>query len=1034
MTRKTTLQHTTSSADDFIKSKTTKIGLQSPTRRPAVKKTKSSDGKSSGVDSGERDPDFKGTPLKRKNPHRSARGSSPPRDMDVTSPPIVSRAENLAEAEKPPEMTSEERKIKRQVERLEEKRKKEERAARREIRRLEKEEVKKKKELKILKQAEVAAKEAEAIAAEKKAEIDKRDAKVAKEARRAARAEAKVAKEKEDRLEAKAAKDAQAKEEAEKIAKENEMSNDSDASNSGSSNGSTSSSSSTDTEDEMDKNEEEDKDTSYADAVGTGNDDDTASVNNVRWTYRRVRITLKIDVPQDKETRLISLQEKANKIIQLGRKMEPNLYLRKFEETGIPQDDEKGTWIYKFSSTDLSANHFCDHLAHGLSNWIPLDRQTFYFRATLVAPLSCKFAKVLEEISHFIPESCKVSNLLSQHIFDPVKLGNLLRSNEKMTSTDGFLNELNRRARQLNPDVAFGMSFSEMRRPNGERAKDWKKAIRAVQLETNVSCMREATDIALRLFPGKRTKGHKPVWGMNLVFVYDIGHEDVDNLDTAQQNIDTLVSRQKMHMKYENRCSTNKIIPGVMDDNVYSEDPDTFREVLMSIVSTTTEGCEGGKLFSSVMYSDYKNKKEYWFCYHRKVKKEAEAVVRALPVMLKEEYGLTIENLFFETAIDPSDQWNPITRSLRNAITRATDTMLDGTEDLIGDDMSVEEDAVIKESEDISLNTAESRERQRMMGENEEETVINPTKKKQARASAQRRTVQQIEVSEIERNDDNNSISTLGDGTAEFSTDTKKKRFSREVMHETSELVKESAKKADKRTAEMQRILDIEKKRNDDLANQLAVMQRLMAKAGLLGDDRASQSGNSARTRGNNSEQSTGQTSDQAAGSEPEDQNGRLSTENAEGYHTPERVNNRYAPLDRQGEDGSEASSTPSDHHTDSEGDVSEEYTYFTHEDGTITARKVTTHPDGHQTSRKVTSDDEDRASENDDHTRMADAYQDNNSQPSSDGKKEEEEEDDAGVDSNSITKSVQSATSRLKRTAQLILEQATGGIPGGEK
>ena len=81
--------------------------------------------------------------------------------------------------------------------------------------------------------------------------------------------------------------------------------------------------------------------------------------------------------------------------------------------------------------------------------------------------------------------------------------------------------------------------------------------------------MRKATDIALRLFPGKRTKGHKPVWGMNLVFVYDIGHEVVDQLDTAQNNIDTLVSRQKMHMKYENRCSTNKIFPGVMEDHVF---------------------------------------------------------------------------------------------------------------------------------------------------------------------------------------------------------------------------------------------------------------------------------------------------------------------------------------------------------------------------------------------------------------------------------------------------------------------------------
>ena len=349
-----------------------------------------------------------------------------------------------------------------------------------------------------------------------------------------------------------------------------------------------------------------------------------------------------------------------------------------------------------------------------------------------------------------------------------------------------------------------------------------------------------------------------------------------------------------MHMKYEHRCSTNKIFPGALEDLVFSDVPDTFRDVLMNIRSSTTEGCEGGKIFSSIMFSDYKNKKEYWFCDHHKVKKEAESIVRALPVMLKVELDLTIEQLFYETAIDPSDQWNPVTCSLRNAITRATDNMLEGTDDLIGDDASKDVE-VIEESENISLNTVESRERQRMMGENEDETVINQTKRKVAKATRTCQAAHQsIEVEEIEQNEDENSVSTLGDGTADFSSASKKKRFAREVLLETSHLVRESAKKADRRTADMQKTLEDERKRSDNLAQQLLQMQMLMAKTGLMGDDKASITGDSATSKKSGSAQSNGQSSGQE---ESNDARGTITSRLSTPTKPPDQGNEYNTPL-----------------------------------------------------------------------------------------------------------------------------------------
>ena len=78
-------------------------------------------------------------------------------------------------------------------------------------------------------------------------------------------------------------------------------------------------------------------------------------------------------------------------------------------------------------------------------------------------------------------------------------------------------------------------------------------------------------------------------------------------------------------------------------------------------------------------------------------------------------------------------------------------------------------------------------------------------------------------------------------------------------------------------------------------------------------------------------------------------------------------------------------------------------YSYLTNDDGTVTTRRVTTHPEGHQTSVVVYLDNE------------------------SDG-------DDLSHElSGSMTASVASVLSMLKRGARSIVEKATGGNSGKE-
>ena len=244
----------------------------------------------------------------------------------------------------------------------------------------------------------------------------------------------------------------------------------------------------------------------YSEAAQNNAEDDDATVvaDNDKWVARRVKISIEIKEPKDKEQRLKLLYSEVNSIMKIGRKAVTSLKMRKFSDMRTPKSDHAKSWFSKFTLASIEADEFCEYMAEGLKTWFPLDRTKFYFRATLVMPEKSSLDKMLEKMGHYLPNTTKVSDSLSQLIYEPKKVGYLLRSNSKMTSSDEFVNELNRIAHQYNPKVHFGISYSEMKNPNGQKAKNWSDAIKAVLLETNESEHREATDIALNIFPGKR--------------------------------------------------------------------------------------------------------------------------------------------------------------------------------------------------------------------------------------------------------------------------------------------------------------------------------------------------------------------------------------------------------------------------------------------------------------------------------------------------------------------------------------------------
>ena len=568
---------------------------------------------------------------------------------------------------------------------------------------------------------------------------------------------------------------------------------------------------------------------SYSNAASAAmdvNDDDTAVQKNQTFQVRRVRLTLAIKTPEDKEQRLKLLQSKANDIMRIGRKHEPEFYLRAFDITDPTEEkSNKNKWHTRFKSSDCSMENFKTYFSGGLESYFPLNREKYYFRISMIAPHSCSMTRLINEIESVTPTGCKMVNILSQRIWQPTRLGSLLRSTEKLTSTGEFLAEVNRRAARIKPHVVFGMSCSELRHPNIPPAKDYRNANKAVQLECNEQHLHDATEVALILFPAKRPTSFKPVWGMNLVFMFDCSHPAVQNLDTAMVNIATLINRHKKHREYENRASNAWLMPGVLDDPVYEALPTTLRDVIMSIKSTTTKGCEGGTLFSSICYSDFRGRSEYWLTFHRKVKKEAEAVCRALPTMLRIEYNVTSEHFFLEGGIDPSEDWTVETRRLNNTITNATDMMLEGTEDLFYEEENKDgiDLPTVDEDENISLPTADEREMRRLQGTEDEETITDVKKKKTIKKPKKAAPIP-ITVNASQTDERSTGSSTVGMGS--IAGHSKTRAAQQEVLEEANILIRENnvqleakLKKAEKKSKKME-------KRNEKMARKVALMMK----------------------------------------------------------------------------------------------------------------------------------------------------------------------------------------------------------------
>ncbi len=470
------------------------------------------------------------------------------------------------------------------------------------------------------------------------------------------------------------------------------------------------------------------------------------------YTSRRLRFMISIATPQSKPDMFTKINEQIIALVNLihrafdrldesdekpknGKKKSKSFYLREYQDRSKPSYFNKGTrnWINnikKTSSVDVINTYF----QGSPKNTTTLVRKgSFYFRINAAFPTRYNIESILGEINCLIEntDTQQLSDILSQNVTDPVKIGALVRSHGKMTQSDDLQNEIQA---YMPKNVFIGLQFGNVPKPYGKSSKqpyDKKNSIRAVIIETNQSTVNVATKYMLKLFPPKKTAFGK-IRYVNMFFIYSVHHPLIKNHPHAIENIMTLMNRHKRCLNYMTHLECTRLNPTCLNMLVYEDE--SLLGYLMQVKVKVTTKYKKGNLFHSIDRSYYRGKHALFFTFHTGVKAEATAVVGGIIEFLRDECGIDPSPFCPEYEIDDDSKWDSTTRTISNEATRVCEAWLTLTSDLQGKSYDTDDEDAVRiagnDEQSLALNSMDKREADRMMGLNDTETIVNVKEKK----------------------------------------------------------------------------------------------------------------------------------------------------------------------------------------------------------------------------------------------------------------------------------------------------------------
>ena len=459
----------------------------------------------------------------------------------------------------------------------------------------------------------------------------------------------------------------------------------------------------------------------YKDAV-TSNDN---PVTEIEYKQRRMAVMVTIPEVDNNIDRLRHLVEQVNEFLKFARKRNTRFRLRKFDDISKPGQNDKSKWRTRM--IENSSSDFKEYI-QGYYPFTAPRGGTYRLRINAVFDASVIMHDFIQNVTHDWGQrdSRSLTDIKAQRIWDPVKIGYMMRATKYITHSYELVEALEAQASKNGyKDLYFGISWGTIPSPVGGYDKD--TAVQAVIIETNKVSANEAIKLMQKWYPLNPKKAANPPYPGNFRFVINRDNQSVKGNPIAIANLSVLMERQGIFNQDTKGEQTHciKSLKHKITDTL------TFRDRLLAIESKTSgDEFKKTKLFMSVSkaVNNRSGESSTWFTFHNKVADEATSVVKNLPAFIKKEWVTDPERFCFAQFLNDSDTWDKDNRVANNADTdeialAATEYTLDLQRDT---EQTISKD---KEKDDQSMTSKAMREMRRMMG-NDSETVASISKER----------------------------------------------------------------------------------------------------------------------------------------------------------------------------------------------------------------------------------------------------------------------------------------------------------------
>ena len=215
--------------------------------------------------------------------------------------------------------------------------------------------------------------------------------------------------------------------------------------------------------------------------------------------YRQRRLALMISIPEvdNNSDRLHHIVIEVNNFLKAARKKNAHFRLRKFEEINTPDPADRKQWRTKMNQD--SSSDFKEYI-HGYYPFTPPRGGQYRLRINTVMDNTEPLATFLENVTHDWGQrdTRSISDIKAQRIWDPVKIGYLMRASRYITHSYELVDALEKaaNANSTASKIYFGTSWGTIPSPVG--GYDKETSVQAVMIETN----KQSQEIAVALLKG----------------------------------------------------------------------------------------------------------------------------------------------------------------------------------------------------------------------------------------------------------------------------------------------------------------------------------------------------------------------------------------------------------------------------------------------------------------------------------------------------------------------------------------------------